>query len=147
MNENIRVSDADREHVAERLREHFAEGRLTSEELDERIAATLSAKTNADLRAVMTDLPEPELAGAQPGQPGQPGQMPPWLGRQVYYRRRGPRFLPVALLLLFAILVLPGAGFVFVAFLKVMLLLWLGACVAGLFAFGRFRRRMRRNWR
>lgn len=144
MNENIRVSDADREHVAERLREHFAEGRLTSEELDERIAATLSAKTNADLRAVMTDLPEPELAGAQPGQPG---QMPPWLGRQVYYRRRGPRFLPVALLLLFAILVLPGAGFVFVAFLKVMLLLWLVACVAGLFAFGRFRRRMRRNWR
>jgi hypothetical protein len=73
--------------------------------------------------------------------------MPPWLGRQVYYRRRGPRFLPVALLLLFAILVLPGAGFVFVAFLKVMLLLWLVACVAGLFAFGRFRRRMRRNWR
>ena len=34
---SIRVSDADRDRVTARLREHFAEGRLTSDELDERI--------------------------------------------------------------------------------------------------------------
>ncbi len=41
MDDRIRISDADRERVTARLREHFAEGRLTSEELDERISAAL----------------------------------------------------------------------------------------------------------
>ena len=53
----LRVSDADREHVTARLREHFAEGRLTREELDERITAALNAKTFGDLRRIMADLP------------------------------------------------------------------------------------------
>ena len=34
----------------------------------------------------------------------------------------------------------------FVAFLKVVLLLWLVACVAGMIAAFRFRRRLRRHW-
>ena len=42
MDDHIRVSDADRERVTSRLREHFAEGRLTSDELDERVSAALS---------------------------------------------------------------------------------------------------------
>ena len=50
----------------QRLREHYADGRLTSDELDERITATLSAKTYGELRAVMTDLPEPQPVGATP---------------------------------------------------------------------------------
>ena len=58
MDDRIRVSDADRERVTARLREHFAEGRLSSEELDERITAALSAKTFGDLRSVMADLPD-----------------------------------------------------------------------------------------
>ena len=41
--DRIRVSDADRERAAARLREHFAEGRLSPDELDERIAAALTA--------------------------------------------------------------------------------------------------------
>lgn len=147
MNEHMRVSDADRERVTERLREHFAEGRLTSDELDERISATLNAKTSADLRAVMTDLPEPEPAGPQQGAAPAGGWNGGWGGRPVYYRHRGPRLLPLALLALFAILILPGAGFVVFAFLKIMLLFWLVACVAGLLAFARFRRRARRYWR
>ena len=44
-----------------RLREHYAEGRLSSEELEERITATFNAKTFGDLRAVIADLPDPEL--------------------------------------------------------------------------------------
>ena len=59
MDDRIRISDADRERVTSRLREHYAEGRLSSEELDERITAALSAKTFGDLRGVMADLPDP----------------------------------------------------------------------------------------
>jgi Domain of unknown function (DUF1707) len=149
----MRVSDADRERVAERLREHFAEGRLTSEELDERVSAALGAKTQGELRAVMTDLPEPGSAGPFPGKvpPGQmppPGQAPPqWAGRPVFGFRRGPRLLPLALLLLFVLLFLHGAGFFFFAVFRIMLVLFLVAIVAGMFTVARFRRRARRYWR
>ena len=81
MNENIRVSDADRERVAERLREHFAQGRLTSDELEERITATFSAKTVGDLRQVMTDLPGETPAAPVPPQAGPPQAGPPRPGR------------------------------------------------------------------
>jgi Domain of unknown function (DUF1707) len=141
MQENMRVSDADREQVAERLREHFAAGRLTTEELDERLAAALNAKTVRDLRAVMADLPEPAPVGPQAGQAPPRSTYGP-----VYGYRRGPRILPLALIALFALVVLPGAGFVFVAFLKLILLFWLVAAVAGLFAAGRFRRHVHRYW-
>lgn len=141
MQEYMRVSDADREQVAERLRENFAAGRLTSEELDERLAAALSAKTVGDLRALMTDLPEPAPVGPPAGQ-----ERPDWTNRQVYGYRRVPRLMPLALILLLAIIVLPSAGFVVVAFLKLMLLFWLVVCVAGVFAAARFRRHARRYW-
>jgi hypothetical protein len=141
MHENMRVSDADREQVAERLREHFAAGRLTSDELDERVAAALSAKTVGDLRAVMADLPEPTQVGQQAGQ-----GTPDWTYRPVYGFRRGPRLLPLAVILLLAVIVLPSAGLVVMAFLKLILLFWLVVCVAGVFAASRFRRHARRYW-
>lgn len=149
MDDRMRVSDADREQVTARLREHFAAGRLTSEELDERISAALNAKTAADLRRVMADLPEPAPAGASEGGQAPPwrAQAPgPWAGRPVFRYRRGPRLLPLALLVLFAALILPGAGWVFFGIFKVLLLVWLIACVAGIFATARFRRHMRRHW-
>jgi DNA-binding PadR family transcriptional regulator len=55
--DRIRVSDRDRERATARLRDSFAEGRLTREELDERITAALSARTIGDLRRVTADLP------------------------------------------------------------------------------------------
>jgi len=140
MDDRIRVSDADRERVAERLREHFAQGRLSSEELDERIAAALGAKTFGDLRRIMTDLPEPELVGPQAR-----GRAP-WGARPGGVFVRGPRLFPLAMLALIAALVIPGAGWVFFAFLQVVLALWLLACVAGVFAMARLRRRWRRHW-
>jgi Domain of unknown function (DUF1707) len=139
MDDRIRVSDADREQVTTRLREHFAEGRLTSEELEERITAALAAKTHGDLRRVMADLPDPSPA------PTHARQAPPWAYRPGFVAWRGPRLLPLAIVLLIAALVIPGAGWVFVAFLKVMLVVWLVMCIAGIFAAARFRRRMRRH--
>ncbi|HEX9359760.1 MAG TPA: DUF1707 domain-containing protein [Streptosporangiaceae bacterium] len=55
--DQIRASDADREQAVASLRDHFAEGRLTREELDERLTTALSARTASDLRRLMADLP------------------------------------------------------------------------------------------
>ena len=139
-NERMRVSDADREQVTARLREHFAEGRLTRDELDERITAALNAKTVGDLRRVMVDLPEPApaFAGA--------GRLPQARAHGPVYVRRGPRLLPLALLVLLIAAVAPGTGFVFLALLQGFLLFLLVAGVVGLFAAHRFRRRMRQHW-
>ncbi len=62
----LRASDADREHIAERLRQAAAEGRLFSDELEERLGAALSARTYGELDAVVADLPGPEMALARP---------------------------------------------------------------------------------
>jgi hypothetical protein len=137
MDDRIRISDADRERVAARLREHFAEGRLSSEELDERISAALTAKTAGDLRRIMADLPDPALVPAQ-------GSAAPWAPRRGPVFRRGPRFLPLALFALIAALVIPGAAWFFLVFFQVILLLGLMALLTGIFAAARFRRRMRR---
>lgn len=57
MDTELRVGDAERDEVTEALHEHFAQGRLTRDELDERLTATLSARTVGDLRKVTRDLP------------------------------------------------------------------------------------------
>jgi Domain of unknown function (DUF1707) len=146
MNDRIRVSDADRERVAARIREHYAEGRLSAEEMDERISAALGAKTAGDLRRVMTDLPEPEPASVAP-QAGPNWAGPRWDGpRWVAYRRR-PRLLPLALFALVVALVLPGAGWLFLAVFKLVLLFWLVAALVGIVAMARFRHRARRYWK
>jgi Domain of unknown function (DUF1707) len=54
---DIRASDADREHVADRLRRATAEGRLVAHELEERLATALRARTYGELDAVVADLP------------------------------------------------------------------------------------------
>jgi Domain of unknown function (DUF1707) len=139
MDDRIRISDADRDRVTTRLRDHFAEGRLTTDEFDERITATLNAKTFGDLRHVMADLPEPVPAAARPQQsPGRPAP------RRAFRHR--PPLLPLVLLALIAALVLPGGGWLFFAFVKVVLVFWLVALLAGILLAGWIRRRVRRDW-
>jgi hypothetical protein len=58
--QHIRVSDAERTEVADRLAAHFGEGRLTRAEFDERAGQAMNAKTRGDLRGLFDDLPEPE---------------------------------------------------------------------------------------
>jgi hypothetical protein len=53
----LRVSDADREWVADRLRDAAGEGRLTMEELDERVERAYSATTGSELAVLTADLP------------------------------------------------------------------------------------------
>lgn len=62
-NAALRASDADREVVRSVLAEAYADGRLTREEHDERVDATLGARTLGDLPALVRDLvPTTELA-------------------------------------------------------------------------------------
>jgi hypothetical protein len=53
----LRVSDQDRERAATEIREHYAAGRLTEDELNERLAAAYAARTEGDLAAIRSDLP------------------------------------------------------------------------------------------
>jgi hypothetical protein len=53
----IRASDRDRDAVAHRLQEAFAEGRLDDEEFDLRMRAALTAKLNTELEPLTADLP------------------------------------------------------------------------------------------
>jgi len=54
---DLRVSDADRDRAAAELSEHFQAGRLTQDEFDERVGKAISARTRADLDALLADLP------------------------------------------------------------------------------------------
>lgn len=73
----LRASDADRERVAEVLREAVAEGRLTMEEFDERLDAAYRARTYAELEPLTRDLPVGGAAGLPvvraPGEPAAAG--------------------------------------------------------------------------
>jgi Domain of unknown function (DUF1707) len=60
-NPEIRASDADRDKVAAGLREHMAQGRLTVDELQERLDGVYAAKTVGDLQRLTADLPDPDL--------------------------------------------------------------------------------------
>lgn len=51
-----RVSDAERERVAEWIRTAAADGRLGLDELDDRLGSALAARTRGDLDAVVADL-------------------------------------------------------------------------------------------
>ncbi|WP_409471863.1 DUF1707 SHOCT-like domain-containing protein [Streptomyces sp. HC307] len=59
----LRASDADRERVAEVLRDALAEGRLDMAEFEERLEATYQARTYGELAPITRDLP---VAGGAP---------------------------------------------------------------------------------
>ncbi|MEV5430098.1 DUF1707 domain-containing protein [Streptomyces sp. NPDC052701] len=69
---DLRASDADRDRVADILREALAEGRLTADEHAERVEGVLSAKTVGELDVFIRDLPaahRPRTAAPAPNRP------------------------------------------------------------------------------
>jgi cation transport ATPase len=54
----FRASDADRDRAAQQIREHFAAGRLTEDEMTERVEAAYAARTESELRGLLLDLPQ-----------------------------------------------------------------------------------------
>lgn len=120
---HLRASDADRDQVAERLRAAATEGRIGFDELEERLGATLSARTYGELEAVVADLP-----GIQPAQ-----------------RRSLIPASPVArvaIALALAVPVIMVAIFVVTAFLS----LWFVWMIVGYYVFGHHRSRYRHRY-
>jgi hypothetical protein len=62
----LRASDADRERIAERIRAAATEGRISYQELDERLASAIGAVTLGELERLVADLP-PTGAAPAPG--------------------------------------------------------------------------------
>lgn len=54
---SLRIGDTEREAAAAELREHYAHGRLTLEEFNQRLDAVFGAKTQRDLQRITSDLP------------------------------------------------------------------------------------------
>ena len=81
---DLRASDADRAQIIDLLRRHHQDGRLTAEELAERIEGVNAATTFGDLDASMANLPRllpplpPPTATVQERTPG--------AARQTFYR-------------------------------------------------------------
>lgn len=148
MDDRIRASDADRERVTERLRDHYAEGRLTRGELDERIAAALSAKTFGELRRVLADLPEP-----RPVVPQHVPLVPAGTGRRYPVPRPRPRLFPLIAIALFVLLLVHGTGPVAIFFgvvLSIVALMFVFTAIATITTATFFRHAFRhhaRNWR
>ena len=63
----MRAGDADRDAAAAALAEHFAQGRLTLDELIARLDATLTATTHGELAQAARDLPDLTVLSAQAG--------------------------------------------------------------------------------
>lgn len=59
----MRVSEAERMAIADRLAKHFVDGRLSETEFDERLDRAMRATTMADLTGLLSDLPDDEPAG------------------------------------------------------------------------------------
>ncbi|AVH58527.1 MULTISPECIES: DUF1707 SHOCT-like domain-containing protein [Streptomyces] len=78
----LRASDADRERVAEQLRDALAEGRLDMEEFEERLEATYKARTYGELTPVTRDLPG-AAAVAPVSMVKQPAESGSWASRIV----------------------------------------------------------------
>jgi len=69
---DLRIGDAERDSVMTQLREHFVAGRLTFDELTDRIDVALTAKTQGHIDRLMADLPRsprPARTAAAPAVP------------------------------------------------------------------------------
>ena|SRR5215472_174349 len=107
-NPDLRVSDAQRDAVANELGQHFQDGRLDQVEFDERLTAAMAAKTQFDLDEVLTDLPqaparEPRWVVSS-GQEGAP-EAAPWRSASPRPMLGLPRILTLLPLLVAAVVI------------------------------------------
>jgi hypothetical protein len=105
----LRISDEEREAAVAALGEHYAAGRLTKDEYDERAAVAFQARTASALRPLFVDLPGPHPFAAAPrtgaprfGAPGFGAGAGPMRPPVAAGRRSGFRmpFMPLFLVLI-----------------------------------------------
>lgn len=85
-NPELRIGDAERDAAVASLGEHFAAGRVTQQEFDERSDQVIHARTQSQLNRLFTDLPRPNPIpqvdrSSDRGAPATPGWFPriPWV--------------------------------------------------------------------
>ena len=112
MNDRLRIGDAERETAAHELGEHYAMGRITTEEHSARLEQIWAARTAAELAPAFADLPRPQKP--------EPVAAPP---RRQWSGRSAPRVpFPVKLLIALVVVVLV---FTHLPFILVGLLVYL----------------------
>jgi len=79
---DLRASDGDREYATAALQHHHEAGRLSDEELEQRVGVVLSARTMGEIAIVFADLPaeRPTFAPAIPQVPAVPASSPVRVG-------------------------------------------------------------------
>src|SRR3954466_11036904 len=83
----LRASDAERERVVAFLREHALLGRLTDDELEDRIGLAYAAVTVGDLESLIGDLPRASRPESRPAV-SRPAAQRPIAARR--HRQQGP---------------------------------------------------------
>jgi hypothetical protein len=71
------AGDADREQVVEILTAAFVQGRLTIDELRQRVGMALASRTYAELATMIADIPAPPLKAPPPPRPVRPAVQAP----------------------------------------------------------------------
>ena len=110
---DVRVSQAERDEVVNVLAGHYADGRLSLGEYEERVATALAATIGRDLDALFTDLPSgtPTTAAATAPAPVAPPPFPASPGRPAWASRRRPPVPLVLVVVALGIFVTPWAFF------------------------------------
>jgi hypothetical protein len=109
---DLRVGDADRRAAVDELQRHYVEGRLSSEELSERVSQALAARTFGDLSNLLADLPSLDRPGQE--------QLPP--GPQHHPEQWHTSFLSPSIMLLLVVI-------------SVIAVLWLATASGGRMVF------------
>lgn len=119
INPGLRLSDAERAEVAERLSRHYADGRLDEAEFNERLDRAMKAKTHGDLSGLFADLPP----GSQESEVSARQRHP----RRHHRGRRQHRILPLILIIVVAAVVGQALAHSFIPWLLIALLafIWL----------------------
>jgi hypothetical protein len=72
----VRIGDAERESAVTALGDHYAAGRITKEEFDDRSGTAWSARTSGDLVPLFTDLPRLQTPPPRRPRPSQASRRP-----------------------------------------------------------------------
>ena len=135
---DLRIGDAEREAAAASLREHYAQGRLTLEEFNERLDAVFKATTQSQLNVITRDLPH----AAAPSAP-LPVTTIPGGGRERARQEYGPRGARARLGMFPVIIAALGAWLLFFD-LHLRMFPWPGKLAIFLAIFAAFRGLLRR---
>ncbi|GAA5067893.1 DUF1707 SHOCT-like domain-containing protein [Nocardia callitridis] len=115
----IRIGTAEREEAMQRLSDHFAAGRLTVAEFDDRSGSIAAAVYRGDLAKVFLDLPEPATTAVTAAKPAEPTKSDD--GSRTDWPERLIAVIPIIALILFFVthtwlwfLLIPLAGALFV---------------------------------